>query len=514
VNLKDLNPEIVLQSILDATADTILIVSEEGQILALYGPAQNLLPQSVDAAEDSSIEKIFPGETFEGIQKALGETFKTGRVDNFAITLDDKNQQRKWFSVNGRSCQFPHTRQRAVLILHDITPAVKSEEKQKKMSEHLQLLQKRESLGRMAGAIAHHFNNLLTVVMGFQEIALDQLQPGAPAYDSIQSATEAANRLAEISQTMLLYTGRGTRDIAMVDLHQCIEKLEPVFCEKVPENIRIVKNLKHDPPAVCGDARQLGQIVENLVLNAVEGIGGKPGEIRIALAVREYSRDYLKQTYLGEGLDEGVFVQLEITDNGEGMSEEILENALDPFFTTKLTGRGLGLASVVGILRSHGGTITLYSEPRFGTTVKILLPAQDRRILPREKQEVPVPEDAGVVLLADDDEASRTAAGEALVELGYRIIKAQNGREAIDRFKENPGQYKLVLLDVVMPGLKCEEVIEALQEIRPNIPIFLCSGYSLDFLAERFATLKIAGLIAKPFQLDELERQLTGAGSE
>jgi len=264
---------------------------------------------------------------------------------------------------------------------------------------------------------------------------------------------------------------------------------------------------------IAGDATQLRQVVMNLVINASESLLGRNGTIRIITGVGHVDRAALQQTRLSLDLPEGPYVNLEVSDDGCGMNEETLARIFDPFFTTKFTGRGLGLAAVLGIMRSHHGAIKVTSEPGRGTTFTLLFPVLgEARALAKSSAKSPSTESPwrgrGTILLADDDEAVRCVTAHMLNSFGFEVVQAANGLECVEQFAAAPGRFTALLLDLTMPHLNGQGALREIRRLRRDIPVLLMSGFSEENATTCCEQERPNGFLQKPFQPDELRQSL------
>lgn len=383
-------------------------------------------------------------------------------------------------------------------------------EQRELLEEQQRQKQRMESLDVMAGAVAHHYNNLISAILGFQELALNSLPPGDPVRDKIEKAQEAANRAAAISRSMLVFTGNAHLPQANVQLNEWLPQWAKDFSHKLPPSVHFEVIPSPDLPAVKGNVEQLAQMVENLLENARESLEGKDkGHIKMMVNVMECDPHYLREIfpYYEENLKGGPFVLIQISDDGEGMNRETLSKVFEPFFTTKFLGRGLGLATVMGIVRGHSGAVHLYSEPGFGTCAKVLLPALERRTLARPVEGLPW-QGEGTALLIDDDEISRNSARRMLKQSGFEVVCAETGQEGLEQVQKKGGELRFVLLDVMLPDMKGEAVLQEIMQRQPDMKVILCSGYDLDSIARRFEEIPYARILHKPFRLRDLSRCL------
>ena len=378
---------------------------------------------------------------------------------------------------------------------------MKREEERQKFERQLQHTQKLESLGVLAGGIAHDFNNILTAIIGNADIALMRINKESAAIENLHRIEQAAARASDLTRQMLAYSGKGRFVIESIDLNILLEEMLHMLEVSISKKAVLRLNLAKQLPPVEADATQLRQIIMNLVINASEAIGDMSGVISVNSGSMECDRAYLRSIWLDENIDAGLYVFLEIADTGCGMTKETMAKLFDPFFTTKFTGRGLGMAAVLGIVRGHKGTINVYSEEGIGTTFKILLPASDR---PVEAVTAESPggnwKGKGKVLLVDDEETVRSIAGEMLNELGFTTILATDGREAVELFKATP-DVAFVILDLTMPHMDGEQCFRELRQLNPGIKIIISSGYNQQEVTQKFVGKGLAGFIQKPYRM-------------
>ncbi len=380
-----------------------------------------------------------------------------------------------------------------------------------KLEQQIQQTQKLESLGVLAGGIAHDFNNILMAVLGHAELALDEISPMSAARGSIQQIITAARRAAELCRQMLAYSGRATFALEKVSLRELIEEMAHLLKTSISKKAVLNLNLERGLPAIQVDPSQVRQIVLNLIINASEAVGDRSGVITVAAGATRCDADYLKKTELHDGLAPGLYVHIEVTDTGCGMDAETRPRIFEPFFTTKFTGRGLGLAAVLGIVRAHKGAIKVYSELGKGTTFKVLFPALDMEENGVQSQ-VPSLSDnwqgKGVILLADDEESLRALGAMMLERLGFTVLTAVDGRDALELYRKRQSEISLVMLDLTMPHMDGAQAFGELRRINPDVRVILASGYSEEDVAARFAGKRLSGVLQKPYSLNKLRELL------
>jgi PAS domain S-box-containing protein len=395
----------------------------------------------------------------------------------------------------------------------DITEQKNAEEERIKLERQIQQAQKLESLGVLAGGIAHDFNNLLTAILGNVSLALVDMNTAAPGRPELMEIEIAARRAADLAKQMLAYSGKGRFMLQKLDLREVVEEMLHMLQVSISKKAVMRFNFADNLPAIEADPTQVRQIIMNLVINASEAIGDRSGVIAITTGVMDCDRAYLMNTFVAEDLPEGMYSYVEVADTGCGIAKDNLIKIFDPFFTTKFTGRGLGLAAVMGIVHSHKGAIKVYSELRKGTTIKVLFPAiqQASEKLSNGNHTLDEWRSQGHILLVDDEESVRATAKKMLQYLGFNVITAADGREAMEIFKNPPAPIVCVLLDLTMPHIDGEETYREMRRVKPDVRVILTSGYSEQDVVQRFAGKRLAGFIQKPFSVSNLQQTLKNA---
>lgn len=427
----------------------------------------------------------------------------------YEARLVDRAGAIKWVELN--SVLFNWEGKPAVLLfIRDIEERKQAEEERRKMDTQIQQTQKLESLGVLAGGIAHDFNNLLMAILGNIDLALLDLSPSSPSRGNLMEAAKASQRAADLCRQMLAYSGKGRFISELINLNEIIEDMKHMLEVSVSKKAMLRYNFVPNLPSIEADATQMRQIIMNLVINASDAIGEKSGFISLSTGVMMCDRTYLSETWLNEGLPEGAYVYIEVADTGCGMDPAMLPKIFDPFFTTKFTGRGLGLAAVLGIVRSHRGAIKLFSERGRGTTFKILLPAVEGAAEHAEGVRGMAQgwQSSGTVMLVDDEETIRALGKRMLERLGFTVVTASNGREALDLYRERPDGFDCIILDLTMPRMDGEEAFRELRKIRKDVRVIMSSGYNEQEITHRFSGKGPAGFIQKPYQVETLAAKL------
>ena len=392
-----------------------------------------------------------------------------------------------------------------IAIILDITERKKSEEERKNFENQLRHSQKLESLGTLAGGIAHDFNNILTGILGYSDLAKAELEESSKAYTYIDEVIKASRAAADLIQQMLAYAGKGSVKIGPINLSSVIEDMRRLMEISISKKCVLKYEFMPELPNICADNSQIRQIILNLVINASEAIGDRSGIISITTGVMYCEPSYFQETYLNVDLKEGLYSYIEISDNGKGIPKEDVSKIFDPFYSTKFSGHGLGLAAVLGIVHRHNGAIKVYTEENKGSTFKVLFPVA------KENECVISPNDtfedwqsSGTILVVDDEESIRGLAQIMLESVGFTICTAVDGRDAVEKFREMKNDIDLVLVDMTMPHLSGLEVFREIKLMSPDMKIVLFSGYNEQSATSQFNGKGLSGFIQKPFTYDTL----------
>ena len=447
--------------------------------------------------------RLLRDEAADQFERTLRTIWETGQpAEPREWSVESKNGDTRWIY----SSMFPVAQQGAVAEVFcmdvDITASRRSAMDQRRLETQLQHTQRLESLGVLAGGVAHEFNNLLMGILGHAELALLTMDDAGHLESHLRQVVRSTERAAELTRQLLTYSGQGSFFFHPVDLSSLIKDVAHLCAVSQSKKVELRYELAQDLPLIDGDAAQLHQVVLNLVSNAGEAIGEENGEILIRTGVVECDRVFLAEARYAENSPEGRYVYLEVSDSGRGMDEETLARIFDPFFTTKFIGRGLGLAAAIGIVRAHQGFIHTESIPGKGSKFTILFPETHRREIPMRP--VTQTHGKGLILLVDDEKEVRTVIREFLEQAGYEVLTAADGVEAVKIFEEAADEITLVLLDVKMPRMDGEEAFGIMRGIRPDIRVVLSSGYGEQDAMQRFKGKGITGFVQKPYHAKAL----------
>jgi len=372
--------------------------------------------------------------------------------------------------------------------------------------------QKLESLGVLAGGIAHDFNNLLTAILGNINLAQLCLPKLSPAWPYLETMERTVHRATNLTRQMLAYSGKGRFTVGPLDLNQAVQEMSHLLSVSISKKVALRYQLQEGLPVLLAEASQIQQVVMNLVTNASEAIGDAEGVVAIRTGMMHYERESLQRDFPGQPMEPGRFLTLEVSDTGQGMSPEVQARIFEPFFTTKFTGRGLGLSAMQGIVRGHHGGIRVYSEPGKGTTFKLIFPAGTGDVPPRTD---PGQEEdwrgSGTILVVDDEEGVRAVAADLLRSMGFEVITAADGLEALERFQNSATAIRAVLMDLTMPHLDGVESFRELRRLDPGCRVVLTSGYNEQEAIQDFLGKGLAGFVQKPFVRLDLLRAMRRA---
>lgn len=369
--------------------------------------------------------------------------------------------------------------------------------------------QKLESLGLLAGGIVHDFNNLLTAMLANFQLAADTIPGDSPAHRHLRLAAAAAEKSALLTSQLLGYSGKGRFHVRPLDLNEAVREVLDMLRLSLGAKTDLHLHLEEGLPPVLGDPAQIHQVLLNLATNASEALAGKPGSIRVTTQSARLDEAYIRSTFApSEQVNPGPYVCFQISDTGCGIPPDRLGRIFDPFYTTKVKGRGLGLSAILGIIRSHGGVLKVYSEEGQGTNFRIFLPASTREAVPAGPARTPrtawTP--GGRVLVVDDDDLVRATARGVLEREGYEVVEAPSGQDCLETLKAAPRQVRLVLMDLTMPGMDGVETYQALRVLDPGVRVVLTSGYNEQEAINRFVQGDLAGFVQKPFSAEDLAR--------
>ena len=483
--------------------NTLIINKTMSQLL---GFDSNVIEKIDQRWSDFIHENDFPSS-----MKAMLEHLKGTRdyyIDEYRIKLPDGGK--RWFFSRGKIVEYDSAGKPARMAgsITDITEQKNADNRRKKLEQKMQQAQKLESLGILAGGIAHDFNNLLLGIMGNADIMFYELSDGSPLQHRLLEIKRAAKRASELTNQMLAYSGKGSFKIESIDINDVICEMETLLETSISKKIKLTYELSTGLKLIKGDITQIRQIIMNLILNASEAIGNAPGTITLMTYLAECSEELLDHLTMNHSMTPGTYLCMEISDTGSGIEPDKIKQIFDPFYTTKFTGRGLGLAAVSGIIKGHNAGLSVESDLDRGTVFRLYFPVINEGPSNTAKADSEDSLDTkrknATILIADDEKYIRDLATKMLTIAGYSVLLAQNGREAIDMFREKIDSISCIILDLTMPELDGVEALAELREISYTVPIIISSGYCEDDIEERFKNKNISGFLQKPYQITEI----------
>jgi signal transduction histidine kinase/CheY-like chemotaxis protein len=400
-----------------------------------------------------------------------------------------------------------------MVIIRNITEQKEQEQRRLEISQHKEQLTKLASLKTMAGAIAHRFNNAMVGVQGNLELLTLVLPGNSREHVMVRHAFQAAKGASQIGSMMLSYVGQQPltpRELSLVEIaREVVADSKHLFHSAM--DLRFFPTA--DPFYCLIDRRQIKEVIQNILTNAVESLGNGSGTIEITFGIDYFITALFPICFQDSNLEDGRYAFCQIKDSGHGVGAENLSKVFEPFYTSRFFGRGLGLALTVGIMQSHHGAITFESSPGIGTTVRILLPVFETRAEQTnpeiKKPESPQKQLSGDILLVDDESIVLEVGREILTRLGFTVDTAVNGREAVEKVRARGLDYRAIVMDISMPELNGIEAMKAIRKVHPTIPIVLSSGYSEgSFPVNEDERCRPDGFLGKPFQISDMQRNL------
>ncbi len=487
-----------LRRIFELIPNPLVLTDLEGTILDCNEAARELSGYAHDELVGRRHQHAGWWDKPEQAEAVMRRLVTTGEINDVEISLRRKDDKLRLSLLAARRLDIGG-KPAVIYVVQDITD-------KRAIEQQMLHTQKLESLGVLAGGIAHDFNNLLTGILGNADLALLELSPLAPARESLHHIGAAARRASELCRQLLAYSGKGRFVVQPIDLAELVREMGHLLAISISKKAVLQYRFSERPPAVDADATQLRQVVMNLIVNASEAMGDGGGVITVSSGRATCDAPYLKDCFCGPDTKPGDFVYLEVADTGHGMDHATLERIFDPFFTTKFTGRGLGLAAVLGIVRGHRGAIRVCSEPGRGTTFKLLFPASRGQTRPAgaSPAEPATWRAEGVVLVVDDEEAVRSISRRMLERAGFTVLTAVDGHDAVAQFERERRCISLVVLDLTMPRLDGEACFRALHQLEPEVKVLLTSGFNEQEAVNLFAGKGLAGFLQKPFTSEEL----------
>ena len=505
------------RSILQASPDDITITDAAGRIVMVSPMAMKMYQESESSAYQGRLitDFIVPEDRARALEQV------TMRLKGVRTNANEYRGLRPNGSTFEIEVNSDFIRNSAglptgmVVIVRDITERKQAEAERNRLETQNWQLQKSESLGRMAGAIAHNFNNQLQAVMMSLELAMGEQTNSTKDGQGLAVALQAARKAAEVSRMMLTYLGQSQTSHEPADLTLLCRQCLPLLVAGMPKHVNLVADLPETGPSVEVNTSQIQQLLTNLITNAWEACGSKQGriDVRIGTAVAPDALPDDNRFPIEWQPHSSAYACLSVTDTGSGIAPEDIDKLFDPFFSRKFAGRGLGLPVVLGIVRAHDGAVTVESIPGSGSTFRIFLPISTQAAPPEPipSQSLDLGSTGGTVLFVDDNPAVRQSIEPALRHAGYQVLVADNGLAAVELLRQDPGRVDCVLCDMTMPGLNGWETLAALRKLAPGLPVILASGFSRAEVMAGDHPEKPQAFLHKPYQMTDLVTALRQA---
>ena len=491
--------EVRFRTALEANPDPVVIYDVEGKVIFFNHAFSNVFGWTLEKCKGKKMDMFVPEKNWPETKEMI-ETVMAGKnlpaTETCRYTKDGKIipvviSGSIYYDRNGKS-------EGSVINLRDIS-------EQKRLQAQLQMAQKIEAIGTLAGGIAHDFNNLLMAIQGNVSLMLLDTDESHPQYTALMSIEDRIQSGSKLTGQLLGYARKGKYELKPVNPNHVIQETSETF-GRMRKDITIHRNFSSDLYEIRADSGQMEQVLLNLFVNAADAMptGGK-----LSLTSENVTHQDMKTGVYNP--QPGIYVKLTIADTGTGMDKEIQERIFDPFFTTKEMGRGtgLGLASAYGIIENHGGHITVKSEKARGTVFNIYLPAIREKHPGKKEPHNQIVSGSGTILLVDDEEMVLDVNVKVLEKLGYSVLEAKSGQEAISAYRENKDEIDMVILDMVMPGMGGGEVYDIMKEINKDVKVLLSSGHSMDGQAQQILQRGCDGFLQKPYRMGEVSGKLS-----
>jgi PAS domain S-box-containing protein len=497
------------RSVWEATPDALAMSDADGIVVAANPAYYQLYGLTPEQVIGKPFTIIYPEERRALAMQGYRNVFDAGvatppfetqlhRPDGTVLTVESRAQFVR--QADGRML--------LLSTIRDISARRNAEEERLQIERKLREAQRLESLGVLAGGIAHDFNNLLTGISGNTELALLDIEPSSPAHESLVDVLSGARRAADLVSQIMAYAGQGQYLVHPIDVNHLIRQIAGLLHTSAGATAVLQYEFAEGLPMIEGDTMQLRQVLINLVTNAAEAIEHPGGTIVIATSHEVLTQDQMRGYMFGAERDAGAFVAIAVSDTGHGMERSTIARIFDPFYTTKFAGRGLGLAAVQGIVRSHSGLLAVESDPGRGTTVKIWLPvAAAVRSFIAEPIEV-LPATQRVVMIVDDEEAVRLVSARLITRLGLAAVSCADGESALEQLRAGIAGLAAIMLDVSMLRMHGDQAAREINALCPEVPVVLMSGYSAIDIERLYPDLPFTTFLQKPFSIDGLRTTL------
>lgn len=452
-----------------------------------------------EALIGKSVLEVFPGVKEFGLFDVFQRVWATGKPEHHPVKLYEDERITGW----RENFVYKLPSGDIVAIYTDETERMKAEKETRQLETMLQQAQKMEAIGTLAGGIAHDFNNILTAIIGYTELEMYKASPGSKTYNNLRQVIKGGQRARELVRQILTFSRQSKQEPRPLLVSPVVKEALKMLRATLPATIEIRQDIHSDSGRAMADPTQVHQVLMNLCTNAAQAMEEKGGLIQVSLTDVEIDSGFAARH---PDMNPGPYVRLTVSDTGCGIAPAIMERIFEPYFTTKEKGggTGLGLAVVHGIVKGHGGGITVYSEPGRGTTFNVFLPRIESEATLETPRLNSLSRGKDRILFVDDEQALVDLGRQMLEFLGYEVLSRRSSIEALEAFKAQPNKFDLVITDLTMPNMTGLELSEKVLAIRPEIPIILCSGFGEGVAGKKAKSIGIRAFIMKPVVMRDL----------
>ncbi len=472
-----------------------------------------LLHYAIDITERKQAEEALQKAHDELEHRVKERTAELAKAnEELHREIEDRKRAEEGLRESFRKLQVAHDQSLiyARELNEEIEERKEAEEAKAELETQLRQAQRMEAIGTLAGGIAHDFNNILFAILGFTELVRDDMPEDGPARANLEEVVTAVKRAKDLVWQILAFSRQAEQERKPLQLHLIVKEALKLLRASLPTTIEVRQDIQSRSGTILADPTQIHQVLMNLCTNAYHAMGEHGGVLEVSLS--EIDVDHDAEAFSRHpDMNPGPYVLLTVSDTGHGMEPEVLDRIYDPYFTTKEpgVGSGLGLSVVHGVIKSHGGVITVYSEPAQGTTIHVYLPRfESAAVLPEAREAEPIPGGKEHILFVDDEVQLVRMAQQALKRLGYEVTVRTSSVEALEAFRVQPDRFDVVITDQVMPNMTGVELAKELMQLRPDIPVILCTGFSETITADKAEAVGIREFIMKPIIAGDMGRSI------
>ena len=477
----------------------------KGKLVSVNDVMSEYTGYSKDELLNMSAPDFLTPESQKQMQDRMARLMKGERIYGSAeYKARTKDGREFWMLVNARYFYDKYGKlQSAMVVAHDITDRKRAQEEKERLEDRLQQAQKMEAIGTLAGGIAHDFNNILSVIIGYTELILMNGNVEAEVKQNLKEIFNASKHARDMVKQILAFSRQSKQERKPIQVAHIVKEAIKMLRASLPATILIQQQIEKDTGIIEADPTQIHQVLMNLCTNAAHAMNGEDGVLKISLSNVQLDHKALE---MAPDLQPGSYLKLSVSDTGHGIAPDAYEKIFDPYFTTKKKeeGTGLGLAVVQGIVKSHNGAVTVESEVGKGATFDVYLPVIMRKLTAEEEIATPLPMGHECILLVDDEQPLVEIGKQMLQRLGYTVDTRTSSIEALALFKANPDRFDLVITDIVMPNMTGETLAEKMMDIRSDIPVILCTGYSEKITRKQASEMGIQSFLMKPLVMRDL----------